>query len=105
MTESALSTRLDTAWAEIKSGLMRGLSIGFAPVAGAVEAIKGGGVRYLRWTWLELSACVIPANAEATITAVKSAAAGRRTIKLITDTRGDVTRRTGGVQLIRAGRR
>jgi HK97 family phage prohead protease len=62
--------RIDEAWALIKAGLVRGLSIGFN--ATDTEPIKNSfGVRFLKWEWLELSAVTIPANAEASITAIK----------------------------------
>lgn len=63
--------RLNEAWADIKSGLVRGLSIGFKPTESA--RIEGTyGYRYIRWLWLELSSVTIPANGEATITSIKS---------------------------------
>ncbi|HFK2233671.1 TPA: phage major capsid protein [Pseudomonas aeruginosa] len=66
-----LKDRLDEAWHSIKSGLVRGLSIGFS--AKEFEQIPGSwGLRFLSWEWFELSAVTIPANAEATITSVKS---------------------------------
>lgn len=62
--------RIDEAWALIRSGLVRGLSIGFS--AKEFSHIDGGqGLRFLKWEWLELSAVTIPANAEASITAIK----------------------------------
>lgn len=66
-----LKDRLDEAWQSIKSGLVRGLSIGFS--AKEFEQIPGSwGLRFLSWEWFELSAVTIPANTEATITSVKS---------------------------------
>jgi HK97 family phage major capsid protein/HK97 family phage prohead protease len=66
-----LKNRLDEAWQSIKHGLVRGLSIGFKSVEHA--DISGTyGIRFIKWLWLELSAVTIPANAEATIQAVKS---------------------------------
>lgn len=66
-----LKDRLDEAWQSIKSGLVRGLSIGFS--AKEFEQIPGSwGLRFLSWEWFELSAVTIPANADATITSVKS---------------------------------
>lgn len=66
---SQMFARLEEAWQSIKTGLVRGLSIGFS----AIEySLMEQGVRYLRWNWHELSAVTIPANAEATITAIKS---------------------------------
>jgi HK97 family phage prohead protease len=68
----ALKDRLDEAWQSIKSGLVRGLSIGFKPLE---EARIGDtyAYRYLKWMWLELSAVTIPANADCSILAIKSA--------------------------------
>lgn len=66
-----LRDRLEEAWQEIKTGLVRGLSIGFKPLEAA--RIEGTfGVRYLKWLWLELSAVVIPAHEDASIVMVKS---------------------------------
>jgi HK97 family phage major capsid protein/HK97 family phage prohead protease len=65
-----LKDRLDTAWQSMKSGLVRGLSIGFKVLD--AEPIKGtSGIRFLKWAWHELSAVTIPANAEASVTAIK----------------------------------
>jgi HK97 family phage prohead protease len=62
---------VEKAWMQIKAGLVRGLSIGFRALKS--EPIKGtNGIRFKEWSWLELSAVTIPANAEASITAIKS---------------------------------
>lgn len=66
-----LKDRLQLAWDEIKTGLIRGLSIGFRAIE-YVEISGTWGIRYTKWDWLELSAVTIPANQEATITSVKS---------------------------------
>lgn len=72
-----LKDRLDEAWQSIKSGLVRGLSIGFRPLKS--ENIDDDNEsyfapqRFLEWDWLELSAVTIPANADASITSIKSA--------------------------------
>lgn len=67
----ALKDRLDEAWQSIKSGLVRGFSIGFKGLE--TSRIEGSrGVRFIKWLWLELSAVTLPMNTEATITAVKS---------------------------------
>lgn len=69
--EGKLKERLDEAWQSIKAGLVRGLSIGFAPVE--TSRIEGSwGIKFLKWDWYELSAVTIPCNAEARITSVKS---------------------------------
>lgn len=66
-----VSVRIDEAWSLIKAGLVRGLSIGFKPIETA--AIEGSfGQRFLKWDWLELSAVTIPANADASITTIKT---------------------------------
>lgn len=66
-----LKDRLDEAWQSIKSGLVRGLSIGFqAKETARLE--DSYGYRFIKWAWLELSAVTIAANSEATITAIKS---------------------------------
>jgi HK97 family phage prohead protease len=66
-----LKKRLATAWQMLKSKLVRGLSIGF----NALEYTRienTGGLRFTRWSWLELSAVTIAANQDASITAIKS---------------------------------
>lgn len=62
---------IEKAWKLIKSGLVRGLSIGFRGTE--TEQIPNSwGVIFNEWEWLELSAVTIPANSEATITSIKS---------------------------------
>lgn len=102
--------RLNSAWADIKSGLVRGLSIGFKPLESA--RIEGSfGMRFTKWLWLELSAVTIPANAEASIISVKAidtqqrAASGkapRRPITLIPSpaSREKQAAKRGPIQLI-----
>lgn len=72
--DGALKSRLLEAWQSIKSTLVRGLSIGFTPLE--MEAIDAkqpwGAQRFVKWEWLELSAVTIPANADASISAIKS---------------------------------
>lgn len=66
-----VSPEIDRAINLVKSGLVRGLSIGFRGIQ--VEQIPNSwGVRYELWEWLELSAVTIPAQPDAGITAVKS---------------------------------
>lgn len=74
-----LITRLEKAWAYLKNKLVRGVSIGFNPEEWSrIEAT--GGFRYTKWRWLELSAVTIPANSDASITAIKSADAALRAL-------------------------
>lgn len=66
-----LKDRLDEAWQSIKSGLVRGLSIGFRGIE--TQDIKDTwGIRFVKWDWLELSAVTVAANADCSITAIKS---------------------------------
>lgn len=69
-----LLPRIAEAWALIRAGLVRGLSIGFAPLESEPIDAKSpwGPQRFLSWDWLELSAVTIPANAEANIQTIKS---------------------------------
>ncbi len=67
-----LKDRLDEAWQSVKLKLVRGLSIGFSSIE--YSRLEDGGLRFLKWSWHELSAVTIPANQEATIQAVKSLA-------------------------------
>lgn len=69
--DGKLKDRIDEAWQSIKSGLVKGLSIGFRGLT--VEDIpRSWGLHFKEWEWFELSAVTIPANAEASITEVKS---------------------------------
>ena len=65
-----LKDRLDEAWQSLKSGLVRAVSIGFRALE--YSRMENGGLRFLEWEWLELSAVTVPANAEASITSIKS---------------------------------
>lgn len=67
---SQLAARLEEAWQSIRLGLVKGLSIGFRPIEYAY--IDEGGIRFTRWEWYELSVVTVPANAEGTISTVKS---------------------------------
>lgn len=69
---SPLKDRIDTAWAEVKAGLVRGVSIGFRALDDGYERMKNGGIRFTKTEVIELSLVTIPANAEATISAIKS---------------------------------
>jgi len=65
-----LKDRVDEAWQSVKAGLIRAVSIGFRPID--YETMKDGGLRFKVWEWLELSLVTIPANADATITTIRS---------------------------------
>jgi HK97 family phage prohead protease len=66
-----LKNRLDEAWASVKSGLIRGLSIGFRAIERSYLE-DSNGIRFTAWEWLELSLVSIPANSEASVTTVRS---------------------------------
>jgi len=67
-----LKDRLDEAWQSLKSGLVKGLSIGFQALEYNFIENSKGGIHFLKWAWHELSAVTIPANAEATIQSIKN---------------------------------
>ena len=73
-----LKDRVDTAWGEIKAGLVRAVSIGFRVLKDGIESLGDGGLRFTRIEIMELSAVTIPANAEATITNIKTFDVGAR---------------------------
>lgn len=67
----ALKDRIDEAWQSVKAGLVRAVSIGFRAIEYAF--IEGtNGIRFTETEVMELSLVTIPANADATITAIKS---------------------------------
>jgi len=67
----SLKERVDTAWASVKAGLLKGVSIGFRSLEHAF--IEGtGGIRFLKTEVLELSLVAVPAQALATIHTLKS---------------------------------
>lgn len=70
--EGVVKARVDEAIHSLKYGLIKAVSIGFSAIEGAVERIKGGGLRFKEWEWLELSLVVVPANSDAVITAIKA---------------------------------
>jgi HK97 family phage major capsid protein/HK97 family phage prohead protease len=67
-----LKDRVDEAWHSVKYGVIRGVSIGFKAMTDGYEVLKSGGLRFTDYEVLELSLVPIPANAEATITTIKS---------------------------------
>ncbi|APA84334.2 HK97 family phage prohead protease [Paraburkholderia sprentiae WSM5005] len=68
--DGPLKSLCDDAWASVKAGLLRSVSIGFRPLES--EPMQGGGVRFTKWEWLELSLCAVPAQPEATITDMRA---------------------------------
>jgi HK97 family phage prohead protease len=68
----SLQARLDEAWQSMKAKLVRGLSIGFQALE-STRIENTYAYRYVKWSWLELSAVTVPANSECSITSIKSA--------------------------------
>jgi len=66
-----LKDRVDEAWQSVKAGLLAGVSIGFRSLEEAFMKDTGG-IRFLQSEVLELSLVAVPANAEATISTIKS---------------------------------
>lgn len=66
---SQMIARLEEAWASIKNQLVRGLSIGFRGLEYAF--LDTGGINFLKWDLMEVSAVTIPANADCTINVIK----------------------------------
>lgn len=67
-----LKDRVDEAWQSVKYRIIRGVSIGFKALEDGVELLRTGGLRFTSFEVVELSLVPVPANAEATITAIKS---------------------------------
>lgn len=68
---SQLKARVDEAWESVKSGLIRAVSIGFRPLEYSVIE-ETGGYRFSSSEVYELSLVSVPAQAEATISQIKS---------------------------------
>lgn len=83
-----LKNRLDEAWASVKAGLIRAVSIGFRAIERAY--MENDGVHFQKWEWFELSLVTVPANPAATITQTRAyfdergvaAAKARRSVAL-----------------------
>jgi len=67
---SPLAVDIDKAYQAVKLGLVRGVSIGFRALE--LNFMDDGGIRYVRSEVVELSLVTIPANADATISQIKS---------------------------------
>ena len=65
-----LKDRVDTAWGEIKAGIVRAVSVGFRPLKYAYR--EDGGIDFQEVEIYEMSTVSIPANAQAVISAIKS---------------------------------
>ncbi|MDE4619624.1 phage major capsid protein [Sinorhizobium meliloti] len=65
-----LRDRIETAWGELKAGLVRAVSIGFRSLEHSW--MDDGGIRFIQTEVLELSLVSVPANADAVISTIKS---------------------------------
>ncbi|MEY9098879.1 HK97 family phage major capsid protein/HK97 family phage prohead protease [Sinorhizobium fredii] len=65
-----LKDRIDEAWQSVKAGLVSAVSIGFRALE--YSFMDTGGIRFTESEVMELSLVTIPANAEATISQIKS---------------------------------
>lgn len=65
-----LRDRIETAWGELKAGLVRAVSIGFRALE--YSWMDDGGIRFISTEVLELSLVSVPANADAVISTIKS---------------------------------
>ena len=70
-----LQDSTSTAWNAVKAGIVRAVSVGFRPLDGQVTRNAAGGLHFLAVELLELSLVSVPANSQATITAIKKYAA------------------------------
>lgn len=61
---------VERTWKQIKSGLVRGLSIGFRGLETELTPSKKG-IRFKKYEIIELSAVTIPCNAQASIFSIK----------------------------------
>ncbi len=68
--EGTVKQRTDEAWHSVKSGIIKGVSIGFRPVKS--QPLSNGGTLYSKAEVHELSLVSIPANPDAVITTFKS---------------------------------
>lgn len=67
---ASLKDRVDTAWASVKAGLIKGVSIGFRSLEEAFNK-ETNGIRFLKTEVVELSLVAVPANQDATIHSIK----------------------------------
>lgn len=95
-----LKDRVDTAWGEIKHGLVRAVSIGFRPIKYAYK--EDGGIDFQEIEIFELSSVSVPALPDAVITQVKSMSCGSLPQEVVHQIRSldHRARRTGPVPLI-----
>jgi HK97 family phage prohead protease len=67
-----LKDRVDEAWQMVKYRLITGVSVGFSAMKSGMERMASGGIKFNAIEVYELSLVPVPANASATISAIKS---------------------------------
>lgn len=77
--DGPLKDRVDTAWGELKYGLVRAVSIGFRPID--YEYNEAGGLDFKKVEIFELSIVSVPALPAAVITQVKAMDGGARMVE------------------------
>lgn len=87
-----LKDRVDEAWQSVKAGLVRAVSIGFRALEHS--RMEDGGIRFLKSELLELSLVTVPAQANATITEIRSI---DRQLRAASGTAQEAVRKTPGV--------
>lgn len=70
LTPGPLKELCDDAWSMVRASLRSAVSIGFKPIES--EPLTGGGLRFKKWSLLELSLVSVPAAPGATIDTIKS---------------------------------
>lgn len=70
--DSPLRDRVEDAWACVREGIVRTVSIGFRVLQDGMELLPSGGVKFTNTEIYELSLVSVPANASATITEIKA---------------------------------
>ena len=86
--DGPLRQRVDTAWQELKYGLLKHVSIGFRILDNAYELIKETrGIRFLKTEILELSLVPVPAQPDARISFFKSFSYSGDDVSHATETR------------------
>lgn len=67
-----LKDRVDEAIHSVKYDLVTAVSIGFHAIDDEYEYLDGGGIKFNKWKWVELSLVTVGANGDAVINAIKS---------------------------------
>ena len=70
--EGEVKKIVDKALHSVKYKLIKGMSIGFIPDWDEAEMLPGGGVKFKKWEWYELSLVTVPCNRESQIDYTKA---------------------------------